>query len=90
MYYVYIIQSKSNKTFYTGMTSDIDRRMAEHNGHHGGTRTTLNLCDYELVFCQIVDSRIEARWLEKYLKSGTGREVRGEIIASVGHPSSVG
>ncbi|KKT65000.1 MAG: hypothetical protein UW58_C0032G0003 [Candidatus Collierbacteria bacterium GW2011_GWC2_44_30] len=66
------------------MTVDIDRRLAEHNGHHKSTRTTLILSDYELIFCQIVDSRLEARQLEEFLKSGYGREVRDEIIGSMG------
>ena len=84
MYYVYIIQSKIKKSFYTGMTDDIDRRLTEHNGRHKSTVTTLSLSDYCLVFCQIVETRSEARSLEKFLKSGYGREIRGEIIEDTG------
>lgn len=62
------------------MTDNVDRRLIEHNGHHNSTITTKLLSDYELIFCQIVENRLEARKLEKYLKSGTGREIRGEII----------
>ncbi len=62
------------------MTNDIERRLNEHNGHSTGTSTTLKLHDYQLKFCQVVENRIEARKLEKYLKSGFGREIREEII----------
>ena len=62
------------------MTDNINRRLTEHNGHHNSTITTKLLSDYELIFCQEVENRFEARKLEKYLKSGTGREIRSEII----------
>lgn len=65
---------------YTGMTVDIKKRLAEHNCHHKSTITTKRLSDYELIFCQVVETRQEARLLEKYLKSGAGREVRDEIM----------
>jgi putative endonuclease len=62
------------------MTNDIDRRLIEHNNHEQNTRTTLKLTDYKLIYCQIVNNRIEARKLEKYFKSGSGREIRNEIV----------
>ena len=80
IYYVYIIRSTSTKKFYTGITNSITRRLQEHNGHESNTKTTKILNDYDLVFCQITESREKARILEKYLKSGVGREIRNEII----------
>lgn len=80
IYYVYIIRSKSTGKFYTGCTVSIDKRLLEHNGHYSNTVTTKVLNDYILVFCQIAESRKEARVLEKYLKSGIGREIRNEIM----------
>jgi putative endonuclease len=82
-YFVYIIRSVSSGKYYTGMTSNICRRLQEHNYHLSNTPTTKSLSDYELVFCQTVDDRIEARKLEKYLKSGFGREIREEIVKSL-------
>ena len=82
IYYVYIIRSKSTKKYYTGITSSIHRRLEEHNQRLSNTRTTKYHSDYELLFCQEVENRNEARGLEKYLKSGTGREIRNEIIES--------
>lgn len=79
-YFVYIIRSIGTNRFYTGISSDINRRLKQHNQKLCNTHTTKNLTDFELVFCQIVDSRIEARKLEKYLKSGCGREFRDEVV----------
>jgi len=79
-YFVYIIHSKSKNIYYTGLTSNIDRRIKEHNQHLSNTLTTKNVTDFELVFCQITRNRVEARKLEKFLKSGYGREIRDEIV----------
>jgi putative endonuclease len=40
-YYVYILEC-SNKALYTGITTDIDRRFAEHKRGKGGHYTTSN------------------------------------------------
>ncbi len=80
MYFVYIIRSKSTGKFYTGITNNIYRRLKEHNQKLSNTHTTKNLTDYDLMFCQIEPERVSARNLERYLKSGAGREVRNEII----------
>jgi len=40
-YYVYIIEC-SNKTLYTGITTNLERRFAEHKRGKGGHYTTAN------------------------------------------------
>jgi len=80
IYYVYIIRSKSTGKYYTGMTNSILRRLQEHNQRQSNTRTTKYNTDYELLFCQEVENRNLARNIEKYLKSGAGREIRNEIM----------
>jgi putative endonuclease len=62
------------------MTDNLERRLSEHNGHEKNTITTMKLGDYKLIFCQIVQTRLDARKLEKFLKSGYGREIRNEIV----------
>lgn len=79
-FFVYIIRSSGTKKYYTGITSDIKRRLKQHNQKLSNTHTTKNLTDFELVFCQIVESRLEARKLEIFLKSGYGREFRDEVV----------
>ncbi len=62
------------------MTSDFDRRLIEHNDTNSNTITTKYMHDFYPIFVEIVDNRVEARKLEKYLKSGVGREFREEIV----------
>lgn len=50
-YYVYILEC-ADKTFYVGYTTDIERRVREHNGTKQGARYTktrrpVRLCYYE-------------------------------------------
>ena len=58
----------------------MEKRLKEHNSHLSNTTTTKNLSDYELIFVQVCRDRVNARKLEKYLKSGFGREIRDEIV----------
>ncbi len=77
MYYVYILKSLKTGEYYKGLTENINRRIDQHFlGKVRYTRTRLPL---KLVFVQICGNRIEARVLEKYLKSGGGREIICEI-----------
>lgn len=62
------------------MTVDIDRRLKEHNNYESNTPTTKTLSDYQLKFCQIFQTIKDARKMEKYLKSSSGREIRKEIV----------
>lgn len=39
MWYVYIVKC-SDKTFYTGVTNDLKRRISEHNGSKLGSKYT--------------------------------------------------
>lgn len=83
MYFVYIIQSTKTKQFYTGFTNNLDRRLQEHDTGRKSTPTTLNAGPFELIHIELVESRGEARKLEKYFKSGSGREIRKEIVESL-------
>jgi putative endonuclease len=80
MFFVYIIRSLKDKKFYTGFTSNIERRLEEHNKGTLGTESTLGRGPFELIHVEIVKNRNKARELEKYYKSGTGREIRDEIV----------
>ena len=44
------------------------------------TRSTVNRGPFKLIFVQVCQDRKEARTLEEYLKSGSGRETRSEIL----------
>lgn len=74
MYYVYVIKSLKDGKNYTGMTSDLQKRIAEHNKGSKGTPSTLSRGPFILVYNEEVENRSDARIREKYLKSGLGRE----------------
>jgi len=72
MWFVYALQSKKDGWLYIGMTSDVKRRLEEHN--RGYNRSTRARTPFELFYVEEVVSRTEAREREKFLKSGRGRE----------------
>ena len=78
MYYVYIIQSLKDGSYYTGLTTNIDRRLTEHN--KSDTKTTRSKKPWKLVHSEEFETRQLARQREKYLKSGVGREFRKKIL----------
>ena len=72
MWYVYVIYSESSSQFYKGITSNIEKRLDEHN--KGYNKSTKAYLPWQLVLEEEYESRMEARKREKYLKSGVGRE----------------
>jgi len=74
MYFVYIIKSKKDNKFYTGITNNIERRVKEHNKVCSSTTSTRNRGPFELIYFEKLENRINAREREKYFKSGSGRE----------------
>ncbi len=76
-YFVYVIKSKKDGSFYTGISSDVDRRLIEHN--RSDTKSTRSKIPWILVYVEACESRIIARQREKYWKSGAGRDKRSEL-----------
>ena len=72
MYYVYALKSLIRKYIYVGLTDNIQRRMAEHNGEK--EKTTRAYAPFKAILIEKYDSRMAARKREKYLKSGAGKE----------------
>jgi len=67
-YYVYIITNKSNKVLYTGVTSDLLRRMFEHkNKLMEGFSKKYNLV--KLVYYEVTTDVQSAIGREKQLKN---------------------
>jgi len=77
MWFVYIIQC-SDSTLYTGCTTDIDRRIFEHNSHkihYTRDKTPVSLITY----IAFID-KYKALEFEKYLKSGSGFAFRNRHL----------
>jgi len=56
---------------YIGMTSDIERRIVEHNS--GKNKGTKPYAPFKLVYTEDHPDRISARKREKYLKTASGK-----------------
>ena len=61
----------SNNKFYTGYTSDLKRRMIEHNS--GGNTTTKKSLPIKLIFYEAFLSEKDAKRREGYFKTQKGK-----------------
>jgi putative endonuclease len=71
-YFVYAIKSEIDGRFYVGFSLDVIKRLNEHNS--GKTKSTKGFRPWKIIFTQNCNTRAEARQLEKYYKSGIGKE----------------
>ena len=78
MFIVYILRSQSTGTLYTGQTSDLERRLREHQA--GDARYTLGRGPWILIHKETYPTRSEAMKREKYLKSGKGRKYLKDFL----------
>ena len=73
MYYVYILENTKEKTLYIGYTSDLRRRVANHNSGKGG-KTTKRKAGWSLIYYEAYLNKQDALGREKFLKGGSGRK----------------
>ncbi|MEA3493168.1 MAG: GIY-YIG nuclease family protein [Candidatus Margulisiibacteriota bacterium] len=72
MFYLYILQSKKNGKFYIGSTSNLDKRLKEHNS--GKTKSARGLIPLEIVYTESYSSNSDARKRESYIKRRKSRK----------------
>ena len=80
MYYLYILEC-ADKTLYTGITTELNRRVEEHNSSDLGARYTRNRRPVELVYSKKFKDRAEASKQEFRIKNLT-REEKLKLIHS--------
>jgi predicted GIY-YIG superfamily endonuclease len=73
MYYTYILKMDDG-TCYTGYTSDIEERLAQHD--RGSTTSTSTSHKHQLLFYAAFPDKMKALAFEKYLKSSSGHAFR--------------
>jgi putative endonuclease len=73
MWYVYVIKSKSKDFIYVGSTNDLKRRFNEHN--EGLSISTKAYKPFELLCYIAVQTETQARILEQYFKTGSGKAI---------------
>lgn len=69
--YVYVIKSEKSGRLYTGCTSDLRKRLNEHNQNKSSS--TSKRGPYQLIYYEACMNENDAFSREKYLKSGMGK-----------------
>jgi putative endonuclease len=79
MWFVYVLRSIPTGRHYIGMSSDVQRRLHEHNTKKG--RWTSSFQPWELIALEEFGSRREATARELYLKSRAGIAARQKLFS---------
>ncbi len=78
MYYVYILKSLRDNKFYTGFSSNLKRRLRDHQV--GNVDSTKNRRPLELFYYEAYRDKVSALNREKFLKTTRGKlQLRKQI-----------
>lgn len=72
MYFVYLLENKTDKSWYTGYTTNLKRRITEHQSGNG-CRTTSMKNGWKLIYFECYTNKQDAIGRERFLKGGSGR-----------------
>lgn len=78
MYFVYLIQSQRDDTFYIGYTQNPTKRLLSHN--NGESTYTRRKMPWILVYTEQYDTKSEALKREKFLKAQKNTEFYKRLI----------
>ena len=80
-FYVYVLRSTNFDRNYVGFTTNINRRLKQHNS--GKTTSTKPYIPWRILFYETFFTKEEALKREKFLKSGVGRSyIKDNYLAS--------
>lgn len=79
MYYIYLIQCE-DKSIYTGITNDLERRFKEHKDRIGGHYTASHKVD-RIIYTEVFQTKSEALKREAQIK-GWRREKKLNLVKS--------
>jgi len=80
MYFVYILQSIKNETYYVGSTGDVHRRLKEHN--QGLSRSTRPYRPWRIRKIETFNTLSQARKREQFIKKKKSKKIIEIIIKS--------
>jgi putative endonuclease len=78
MFYVYILQSLKDKKLYIGFTSNLRKRLIDHNT--GGTKSTKLRRPFRLIYYEAHLSKEDAKRRERYFKTSKGKNTLKQIL----------
>ena len=70
-FYTYVFKSHKDGEFYTGATSNLKKRLKEHNS--GLLSSTLYRSPFELIYFDACLNKDDPYMRERYLKTGVGK-----------------
>ena len=79
MYYVYVLKSLKDGNLYTGVTTDLRRRLREHNA--GKTKSLRARRPLRLVFSETYPTKRQALARERFFKTPAGGVLKQELVA---------
>ena len=86
MYWVYVLRSINDGRLYTGVTSNLQRRLREHNS--GKTRSTRLRRPLTLVYTEAFETKQQALARERYFKSAEDGALKQLHVAELGEDAS--
>lgn len=78
MHYVYILQSLKNHSLYIGYTTNLKKRIFEHNRQRN--LSTKTFTPWKLIFAEAYLVATDAKRREKYLKTNNGSRVLKRML----------
>jgi putative endonuclease len=79
-FYVYILQSELDSSFYIGYTNSLEHRLKRHNA--GLSRYTSRKRPWKIVYTESFESKTEALKREKFLKKQKNSDFYKRLINS--------
>ena len=73
MYFVYVLENSADRSWYVGFTTDVERRVQEHNEGSGARHTRKAPGQWQLIYQEGYLDKRDALHRETFLKSGSGR-----------------
>ena len=80
--FIYILANKNNTTLYTGVTSDLVKRIKQHKNKYYPRSFTARYNIDKLVYFEVIHFIDEAIAREKQIKAGS-RKKKEELIKSI-------
>jgi len=88
MYWIYVLECGDDKSWYIGYTSNLKRRLEQHNNGYGGKTTSRiakqrgEALPWKLIYCEGYLNIRDAKGREIFLKSGSGRRFLKKQLAN--------
>jgi putative endonuclease len=84
MFFAYVLRSRMTRRLYTGATSDLKTRLAQHNSDE--SISTKHRGPWDLLYYEEFATLAEAMRRERYFKTGKGRDELKKVLTDK-HPS---